>query len=89
MQKVKETGIKSLVGLEIAIYKFCTRATQHPLVFWVTHSKLGFTECKYNYHPNNGVKWVSLRSGYLFGRMTTVMDNLDLILADAGVTIVA
>ena len=53
------------------------------------HSTLGFAGCKYNYKPNNNVQRVSVRGGYLFAKVATVMGNPGLMVAGAGVLIVA
>ena len=53
------------------------------------NSSLGFAGCKYNYEPDNSVKRVSVRGSYLFAKMVTVMGNPGLMVAGAGVLIVA
>ena len=53
------------------------------------YSTLGFAGCKYNYKPDNSVKRISVRGGYLFTKLATVMGNPGLMVAGVGVLIVA
>lgn len=70
-------------------YRCGCRYINLPGVLGDHHSTLGFAGCKYNYKPNNDVKRVSVRGGYLFAKMATVMGNPGLMVAGAGVLIVA
>ena len=70
-------------------YRCGCRFMNLPGILGDHYSILGFAGCKYNYQPNNNVKRVSVRGGYLFAKVTTVMGNPGLILAGAGVLIVA
>ena len=66
-------------------YRFMTL----PGILGDHHSKLGFAGCKFNYEPNNSVKRVSVRGGYLFTKVASVLGNPGLMLAGAGILIVA
>ena len=68
-------------------YRCGCRFINLPGILGDHHSTLGFAGCKYNYKPNNGVKRVSARGGYLFAKMATVMGNPGLMVAGAGVLI--
>ena len=70
-------------------YRCGCRFVNLPGILGDHYSTLGFAGCKYNYQPNNSVKRVSVRGGYLFAKVTTVMGNPGLMLAGAGVLIVA
>lgn len=70
-------------------YRCGCRFINLPGVFGDHYSTLGFAGCKYNYKPDNNVKRVSVRGGYLFAKVVTVMGNPGLMLAGAGVLIVA
>ena len=70
-------------------YRCGCRFVNLPGVLGDHYSTLGFAGCKYNYQPDNNVKRVSVRGGYLFAKVTTVMGNPGLMVAGAGVLIVA
>ena len=70
-------------------YRCGCRYMNLPGILGDHHSTLGFAGCKYNYKPNNNVKRVSVRGSYLFAKVATVMGNPGLMVAGAGVLIVA
>ena len=70
-------------------YRCGCRFMNLPGVLGNHYSTLGFAGCKYNYKPDNNVKRVSARGGYLFAKVVTVMGNPGLMLAGVGVLIVA
>ncbi|XP_065897822.1 E3 ubiquitin-protein ligase RNF217-like [Dysidea avara] len=70
-------------------YRCGCRYVNIPGILGDHYSKLGFAGCKHNYEPNNDVKRVSVRGGYLFSKVATVMGNPGLMIAGGAVLLVA
>ena len=70
-------------------YRCGCRYVNIPGILGDHYSKLGFAGCKHNYEPNNDVKRVSVRGGYLFSKVVTVMGNPGLMIAGGAVLLVA
>jgi len=70
-------------------YRCGCRYMNIPGILGDHYSKLGFAGCKHNYEPNNNVKRVSVRGGYLFSKVASVMGNPGLMIAGGAVLLVA
>ena len=70
-------------------YRCGCRYMNIPGILGDHYSKLGFAGCKHNYEPNNSVKRVSVRGGYLFSKVASVMGNPGLMIAGGAVLLVA
>ena len=52
-------------------------------------STLGFGGCKYNYKPNNSIKRVLVRGGYLFSKVSSVLGYPGLLIASGAILLLA
>jgi len=50
---------------------------------------LGFGGCKYNYKPNNSIKRVLVRGGYLFSKVSSVLGYPGLLIASGAILLLA